>query len=192
MPPYPEQTTVPFSRDTQEEQVPPDPEEVKANLSDASSQLSQPPETVEPKPIPQSYFDASKPSLLDRMYKYGREVDDAFLRATANNIVPSFDAGDRFAAQMGAWRGIDGNRGDYEGNLKRQRINSELAGIKSPIATIIGTGAGSSLGGGLLGKSPTIQGAIRGVLKDRPLPPSPPRGIPLRSPPKPRGRFNDY
>ncbi len=192
VPSYQGQMAEPFARDTQQGGMPLDPEVARANLRDASSHLDQPPETVQPNPIPQSYFDVPKPPALERAGQYIGDASDAFVRATANNIVPSLDAGDRFAAGMGALTGIDGNQGDYVGNLKRQRTNSELAEISSPIATAIGVGAGSLLGSRLLRAAPTLQGAIRSTLKDRPLPPTPPRGIPLRPPSKPRGRFNDY
>jgi hypothetical protein len=191
MPPY-QESAAPFSGESQEREVSLDPEEVRASLREASSQLGQSPDMVQSKPIPQSYFDAPRSSMLERAGKYFEEADDAFWRATANSIIPSFNAGDHFAAGMGALTGVDGNRGDYDGNLKRQQSNSELAEIKSPVATLIGKGAGSFLGGGLLRKTPTIQGGIISTLKDRPLPPTLPRGIPLRTPLKPRGRFNDY
>ncbi len=116
-----------------------------------------------------------QPSALERSGEYIGDVLGAVGREASNTVLP--ELGDHFSAAMGAATGWGGKRGDYAGNLNRQRTESELAKINSPVASAVGEAAGNFLQGalGARGLMPTMQDAMTSFyLKDR-TPPLPSR-----------------
>lgn len=124
------------------------PEQQEATVDEIAASIGEgtKPESEQSKDLRSELSSASNKLAIDRTDSIGRDVD-SFMRGAAD--MATFGLADEIAAAGQSLTGIGGEFGDYDRNLRRERIKQDQRDNLDPIASTAGRvagGVGSGIG----------------------------------------------